>query len=64
MEKTMTLLEVLQDAVKTLSGLRLSVDYVDTVGVELSRVMKNLQACVECLEKNEGEKDGTKTNAE
>ena len=44
MGKTMTVSEVLQDAVNTISNISLSVVYVDTVGVELSRVMNNLKA--------------------
>ena len=52
-EKTMTILDVLQDAVKTLSGICLPVQYVDPVGTELSRVMKNLHACIESIKQHE-----------
>ena len=63
MDKTMTVQEVLEDAVKTISNISLSVAYVDTVGVQLSRVMNNLKACIECIEQK-GEENGSETDSE
>lgn len=43
MEQTMTIEEVLQDAINTINGISLPVSMHDSAGAQLARVGKNLQ---------------------
>lgn len=71
MEKTFTLEEVIQNAVQSLSGLSVPVVLIDSMGAELARITKNLQACLEFIHgqasaagTQEEAEDGRETDAE
>ena len=46
MENTMTIEEVLTDAVNVLSGIVLPVALVESVGIPIAKISSNLKACI------------------
>ena len=68
--KQITVKEVLLDAVNTLNNITLPIAFVETIGVKLSTVTKNLHECVVAInqqeekEKKEGKKNGRKADSE
>lgn len=66
-EGKLTILDVLQDSVTTLNNISLPVAFMDTVGLKLALVAKNLHECIVAIiqsEKKEGESDGGKADPE
>jgi hypothetical protein len=57
--KQITLIEVLEDAVRTLASLPIPVAYIESITAPIHRVCGNLQSAINALkEKEAGEKNG------
>ena len=51
--KTMTVLDVLKETNKILSGIKVSVLDANTVGVPIANAVQNLNVVIEAMEENE-----------
>lgn len=52
-KKEVTVIDVLTDSVKTLSNLAIPVGLIQPIGLQISRVIGNLNAAIEAINKNE-----------
>lgn len=48
-ENTMTVEEVLTDAVNVLSGMVLPVSLVESIGIPIAKINNNLKACIAAI---------------
>lgn len=64
-EKTMTLEEVITDAIQKLSNINIPVAFTENIGVPVVQVVRNLQQCMVFLEaKRKEAEDGRETDPE
>ena len=64
MEQKMTVEEVLKICRQTLENISMPVAFTESIGVPVANVCKNLQACIDAIEKGKEAEDGREADSE